>query len=146
MKNKDYTGLTLRKETKEKLNQFKGDDSYEKAIDKLLDLAGGVVVDDITEIKRPQVAFELSSIGYGGNEDNLEVYSRENTVVTFKELSEAKVWDTFYSPDNNNMYYYEEWAEIIFKDEKSALIRVISEEELPNSHLEDTSMLHISLF
>lgn len=141
-----YTTLSLKESTKEKLDSFKGENTYEKAIDKLLDLAGGAVIEDITEIKRPQIAFELSSIGYGGNEDNLEVYSRENTIITFKELSEAKVWDKFYSPDNSNMYYYEEWAEIIFKDEKSALIRVISEEELPNSHLEDTSMLHISLF
>lgn len=141
-----YTTLSLKESTKEKLDSFKGENTYEKAIDKLLDLAGGAVIEDIIEIKRPQIAFELSSIGYGGNEDNLEVYSRENTIITFKELSEAKVWDKFYSPDNSNMYYYEEWAEIIFKDEKSALIRVISEEELPNSHLEDTSMLHISLF
>lgn len=141
-----YTTLSLKESTKEKLDSFKGENTYEKAIDKLLDLAGGTLLDDITEIKRPQVAFELSSIGYGGNEDNLEVYSRENTVITFKELSQAKVWDKFYSPDNNNMYYYEEWAEIIFKDENSVFVRVISERELPNSHLEDVSMLHISLF
>ena len=146
MKNKDYTGLTLKKETKEKLNEFKGNDSYEKAIDKLLNLAGGVIIDDIEEIKRPQIAFELLSIGYAGNEDNLKEQVMQNTIVTFKELSQAKVRDKFYSPDINNMYYHSEWAEIIFKDENSVLIRVITEEELPNSSMEDISMLHISLF
>lgn len=146
MKNKDYTGLTLRKETKEKLNEFKGDNSYEKAIDTLLDLAGGTLLDDIKEIKRQQVAFELTTILYSSNGDTISSYSREDKGITFKELSQSEVGDKFYSPEMNNMYYYSEWAEIIFKDENSVLVRVTCERQLPTSFTEDVNMLHISLF
>ena len=142
-----YTTLSLKESTKEKLDSFKGENTYEKAIDKLLDLAGGTLLDDIREIKRPQVAFELTTILYSSNGDTVSSYSREDNGITFKELSQSEVGDKFYSPDDmNNMYYYVERAEVIFKDENSVLVRVTCERQLPTSFTEDVNMLHISLF
>ena len=142
-----YTTLSLKESTKEKLDSFKGENTYEKAIDKLLDLAGGALLDDIREIKRPQVAFELTTILYSSSGDTVSSYSREDKGITFKELSQSEVGDKFYSPDDmNNMYYYVERAEVIFKDENSVLVRVTCERQLPTSFTEDVNMLHISLF
>ena len=146
MNNKDYSSLTLKKETKEKLNEFKGDNSYEKAIDMLLQNTGGVLLSDIEEIKRPQVAFELTTIEYCGNEDNLDIYGRYYSPVTFEELANSKVGDEFESPYPNLAYNYKEWAEIIFKDDISVFVRVYSEYDRPDCKDKDIHLLHIQLF
>lgn len=146
MLNMAETTIPTTKEIKEKLSLIKGDRTYNDLFKEIITATGGAVIDDVVEIKRPQTAFTLESVGYGGNEDDLHSYWGEETIVTFADLSNAEVGDKFHSPDHNYTYSYDEVAEVIFKDKKSVLVRVTSVEYLPTGVKEDVNLLHIMLF
>lgn len=140
------TSIGIDNEIKTELEALKGDMTFNDFFKKILKEKEGTIVDDVVEIKRPQTAFTLESVGYGGNEDNLHAYWSEEIIVTFADLANAEVGDKFYSPNHNYMYSYDEEAEVIFKDKKSALVRVTSGENLPTGSDVDVNLLHIMLF
>lgn len=140
------TSIGIDNEIKTELEALKGDMTFNDFFKKILEEKEGTIVDDVVEIKRPQTAFTLESVGYGGNEDDLHSYWGEETIVTFADLSNAEVGDKFHSPDHNYTYSYDEVAEVIFKDKKSVLVRVTSVEYLPTGVKEDVNLFHVMLF
>lgn len=140
------TSIGIDNEIKTELEALKGDMTFNDFFKKILKEKEGTIVDDVVEIKRPQTAFTLESVGYGGNEDNLHAYWSEEIIVTFADLANAEVGDKFYSPNHNYMYSYDEEAEVIFKDKKSVFVRVTSTENIPTGFKVNVNLLHVMLF
>lgn len=141
-----YTSITVTKDTREELNMIKGvGESYSDVIKELIKLHAGVIVDNVKEVERPQVALELQNKGLGGNNAS-EVYETTHTLVTFKDLSESEVGDKFETEYLNYEYSIDEEAEVIFKDEDSVLLRLKTIQNLPEGHFEDMELIHVHLF
>ena len=85
----EYTSIQIGKDIKQKLDLCKGinNNSYNTIIAKLLEQSGGVIVEDVVEIQREQVAFTLK---YFDNNDNNKIRD-----ITYLELANAKVGEVF---------------------------------------------------
>ena len=136
----EFTTIQVRKETKTKLDLVKGENnnSYNDIIEKLLAQSGGIIVDDVVEIKREQVAFTLKY----WNEDTQKILH-----VTYLELSNTHVGDKFIAEEfPSGDKFFNSSAEVILKAENEVLLKV-EEVKRHKSKLENFQhILHVSLF
>lgn len=140
------TTIKLHDKTKEKLDIYKERNSnitYDDAIQSLLRKVGGTIVDDIHEIKREQVAFSLDHNGYDADGNRIEFTERH---VTFSELEDSEVGDTFESEESNLVNQSNEIAEVMVKTDKDVFIRLCTIYENEDGVFEDYDMIHVVLF
>lgn len=140
------TTIKLHDKTKEKLDIYKSSNdniTYDDVVCSLLRKVGGTIVDDIHEIKREQVAFSLDHNGYDADGNRIEFTER---LVTFSELADSKVGDTFESEESNLVNQRNEIAEVVIKSDKDILIRLCTIYENEDGVFEDYDMIHVVLF
>lgn len=140
------TTIKLHDKTKEKLDIYKASNdniTYDDVVCSLLRKVGGTIVDDIHEIKREQVAFSLDHNGYDADGNRIEFTER---LVTFSELADSKVGDTFESEESNLVNQRNEIAEVVIKSDKDILIRLCTIYENEDGVFEDYNMIHVVLF
>lgn len=140
------TTIKLHDKTKEKLDIYKEGNSnitYDDAIQSLLRKVGGTVIDDVEEIKREPIAFSLDHNGYDADGNRIEFTERP---VTFSELENSKVGDTFESEESNLVNQRNEIAEVMMKTDKDVFIRLCTIYENDDGVFEDYDMIHVVLF
>ena len=140
------TTIKLQEETKVKLDAYKaGNDNitYDDVVCSLLRKVGGTIVDDVTEIRREQVAFCLEANGYDADGDRIEFSKRP---VTFRELEDSKVGDTFESEEYNLVNESHEVAEVLVKTDEDVFIRIITFHYKEDRVWEEYDMIHVVLF
>ena len=134
----DYTTVRIRKASLEKINKMKGaDGSVADVVERLLDTVDGCNIDDVIEVKRNTVAIMLEYIVFDGNSfKTMQEYG-----ITFQELRDGKVGDRFtakiYPSDDK---YMVDIAEILFKDDRSVIVRV---EEVSKNGRTESSVVHL---
>ena len=140
------TTIKLHESTKEKLDAYKasnGNITYDDVIQSLLRKVGGTIVDDVEEIKREQIAFVVAHNGYDADGNRIEFTERP---VTFSELENSKVGDTFESEESNLVNQRNEIAEVMMKTDKDVFIRLCTIYENDDGVFEDYDMIHVVLF
>lgn len=140
------TTIKIHTETKEKLDAYKasnGNITYDDVIQSLLRKVGGTIVDDVEEIRREQVAFCLDANGYDADGDRIEFSERP---VTFRELEDSKVGDTFESEGYNLVNESHEVAEVVVKTDEDVFIRIITFHYKEDRVWEEYEMIHVVLF
>lgn len=140
------TTIKLDASTKEKLDAYKaGNDNitYDDVVCSLLRKVGGTIVDDVEEIRREQVAFCLEANGYDADGDRIEFSERP---VTFRELEDSKVGDTFESEEYNLVNESHEVAEVVVKTDEDVFIRIITFHYKEDRVWEEYEMIHVVLF
>lgn len=139
----DYTTVRIKKDSLEKINKMKGDDgSVADVIEKLLDTVDGCNINDIIEIKRETVAIPLEYTIFDKKNIKSSVFE-----VTFNDLRQSKVGDMFYAnPNPSDKKYMNEVAEVLFVDDRSAMVRVT--EIIKDGRIEssETHLVHVDLF
>ena len=75
---------------------------------------------------------KLTTITYTGDENSLKMCWRKDSKITFIDIVKAKIGDKFHSPHHNYNYSYDEEAELIWKDWKTATFKIKSTERKPD--------------
>ena len=140
----DYTTVRIRKASLEKINKMKGEDgSVADVIEKLLNTVDGCNIDDVIEVKRNTVAILLEYIVFDGNSfKTMQEYG-----ITFQELRDGKVGDRFtakINPTDNK--YMLDTAEILFKDDRSVIVRIEEFSKTGRCETSEVHLEHIDLF
>ena len=140
------TTIKIHTETKQKLDAYKASNdniTYDDVIQSLLRKVGGTIVDDVEEIKREPIAFSLDHNGYDADGNRIEFTERP---ITFRELEDSKVGDTFESEESNLVNQRNEIAEVMMKTDKDVFIRLCTIYENDDGVFEDYDMIHVVLF
>lgn len=140
------TTIKLHESTKEKLDAYKasnGNITYDDVIQSLLRKVGGVIVDDVHEIKREQVALFINATGYDADGNRIEFEKRP---ITFLELANSKVGDTFESKEFNLVNEVREVAEVVMKTDVDVFIRIVSFNYSEEGVWEEYYLFHVVLF
>lgn len=140
------TTIKLDASTKEKLDAYKASNdniTYDDVVCSLLRKVGGTIVDDVEEIRREPVAFCLEANGYDADGDRIKFSERP---VTFRELEDSKVGDTFESEEYNLMTFIHEVAEVLVKTAEDLFIRIITFHYKEDRVWEEYEMIHVVLF
>ena len=140
------TTIKIHTETKQKLDAYKASNdniTYDDVIQSLLRKVGGTIVDDVEEIKREQIAFSLAHNGFDADGNRIEFTERH---ITFSELEDSEVGDTFESEESNLVNQRNEIAEVMMKTDKDVFIRLCTIYENEDGVFEDYDMIHVVLF
>lgn len=139
----DYTTVRIKKDSLEKINKMKGNDgSVADVIEKLLNTVDGCNINDVIEVKRDTVAIPLEYTIF--EKDNIKSSVNE---VTFNDLRQSKAGDVFYANSNPvDNKYINEVAEVLFVDDRSALVRVTEFVKNGKSESSDIHLEHVDLF
>lgn len=139
------TTIKIHRETKKKLDAYKASNdniTYGDVIQSLLHKVGGTI-DDVEEIRREPVAFSLVHNGYDADGNRIEFTERP---VTFRELEDSKVGDTFESEESNLVNQSNEIAEVMMKTDEDVFIRLCIIYENEDGVFEDYNMIRVVLF
>ena len=79
---------------------------------------------------------KLTTITYTGDENSLKMCWRKDSKITFIDIVKAKIGEKFHSPHHNYNYSYDEEAELIWKDWKTATFKIKSTERKPDGATE----------
>lgn len=141
----DYTTVRIKKSSLEKINKMKGaDGSVADVIEKLLDTVDGCHIDDVLEVKRDTVAIPLEYTVFDkkGNFKAQDIYD-----VTFNDLRQSKVGDLFCAnPNPSDEKYMNDMAEVLFVDDRSALVRVTEVSKSGRRVSSNIHLEHVDLF
>lgn len=135
------TAIKITGKLKKRLDEMKHGRkiSYNQVIEDLLD-GNSYKFEEETVEKTGKIAFSVSYFSY--DREELETYD-----VSFFELQNADVGMRF-SADHvyNDRYFYEETAEILFKDDISAVVRVTLLDRTTRSEIIDAKLYQILFY
>lgn len=97
-------------------------------------------VKEIKKITREQVALNLKYKGYDAHGNRIEFNELD---VRFKDIRNSVVGDEFIPETTNLQNYYLESAEVIFKTDEDAIIRICSEDCFEYEYSESFDMVHV---
>ena len=137
----NHTTIRVRNEVRDKLKAIQDgtDLTLSDIISNCLEVIEGTVVDDVENIHRESIAYDLQYL-------NLDDNSQKMRYITFKELSKSNVGDSFKANPNITVENYStEDAEVIWKDENSIFLRltqtIVEDENIRKLY----SAIHIQL-
>ena len=137
----NHTTIRVRNEVRDKLKVIQDgtDLTLSDIISNCLEVIEGTVVDDVENIHRESIAYDLQYL-------NLDDNSQKMRYLTFKELSKASVGDIFKAnPNITAKDYSTEDAEVIWKDENSIFLR-LTQTIVENENIRKLySAIHIQL-
>ena len=140
MSNRDgYTTIRVSNKVAEKLRKIQqgSDATLSDVIWNCLQHIEGTVENDTENIYREQVAFDLQYV---------DADSSKVSVVTFRDCAESHFGDVFNANDDiSATEYTNEYAEVIFKDKDSVVLRLTQESVNPETTRKFTNIVHISL-
>ena len=141
MSNRDnHTTIRVRNEVAQKLRKMQeGTDlTLSDIIDNCLAHVEGTVEDDTENVFRETVAYDLQYY-----DDN----SSKSKYVTFRDCAKASVGDIFNAnTDITAEEYSNEFAEVIFKDADSCILRLTQKVVEEDNEMRFNNIIHISLF
>lgn len=141
MSNRDkHTTIRVRNEVADKLRKIQqGTDlTLSDIINKCLEHIEGTVEDDTENVFREQVAYDLQYY---------DADSSKVAYVTFRDCAKAKVGDIFNAnTDITAEEYSNEFAEVIFKDADSCILRLTQKVVEKDNEMRFNNIIHISLF
>lgn len=97
-------------------------------------------IKEIEKIQREEVAFTVEYRGYDAHGNRIEFHELD---VRFKDIRNSDVGDEFIPKTENLQNYYLESAEIIFKTDEDAIIRICSEDCFEYEYTESFDMIHV---
>ena len=97
-------------------------------------------IKEIKKIERDQVALNLKYKGFDAHGNRIEFHEVD---VRFKDIRNSSVGDEFYPETKNLQNYYLESAEVIFKTDEDAIIRICSEDCFEYEYNESFDMVHV---
>ena len=137
------TTIKIKNDTKEKLEALKKEgQTYDQLLQSLIQHEPGANINDVTEISREKIAFEVEHTTLNKNN---EIIKTNGYNVSYYELSQSEVGNIF-EIQNNDEYYIHEKAEILYKDKISVFVRTSITTKSINEFSQDTELLHIQLF
>lgn len=97
-------------------------------------------IKEIEKIEREQVAFRVEYKGFDAH-GNLIEYNELD--VRFKDIRNSAVGDEFYPKTENLQDYTLSSAEVIFKTDEDAIIRICFEGSFDYEYYESFGMIHV---
>lgn len=97
-------------------------------------------IKEIKKIEREQVALNLKYKGFDAHGNRIEFNELD---VRFKDIRNSAVGDEFLPKTSNLENYYLESAEVIFKTDEDAIIRICSEDCFEYEYSESFDMVHV---
>ncbi len=141
MSNRDkHTTIRVRNEVADKLRKMQEGTSstLSDIIEQCLAHVEGTVEDDTENIYRETIAYDLQYV-----DDN----TAKTNYVTFRDCQKCKVGDVFYAnTDITAEEYSTEYAEVIFKDADSVVLRLSQIVVEEGNERKFNNIIHISLF
>ena len=141
----DYTTIRIKKDSLDKIEKLKGDSlSAADVVEKLLNTLDGCTIDDIVEIKRDSVAIMLE---YTAFDENKDFHVSRDYGITFQELKLSKVGEMFTAnPEPADEFYMNETAKVLYRDDRSVLVRVTEEIKTESGENSMVHIEHVDLF
>lgn len=97
-------------------------------------------IKQIEKIEREQVAFRVEYKGFDAHGNFIEYNELD---VRFKDIRNSAVGDEFYPETENLQNYSLSSAEVIFKTDEDAVIRVCFEGTFDDEYNESFEMIHV---
>lgn len=97
-------------------------------------------IKQIEKIEREQVAFRVEYKGFDADGNFIEFHELD---VRFKDIRNSNVGDEFYPETENLQNYSLSSAEVIFKTDEDAVIRVCFEGAFDDEYNESFEMIHV---
>lgn len=137
----NYTTIRIKEDSRKKLEALKEGTSLtlSDVIENLLSNVGGTVRDDVVNIKRPAVAFQLQFIDF----ENDKGAFRD---VTYQDLAGMEVGTIIEFDETPSKNCQIETGTLIFKDDESAFVRVTEILYENGTEKRYSNLLHIDLF
>lgn len=135
-----YTTIRIQQSVRDKISQIQeGTDlTVSDIINNLLQNRAGTITDDVENISRENVAYEL---------EYADDFSAKIYYLTYREIAKATVGCKWYANSSITAEEYQtESAELLFKDSDSAIIRTVQTVVENNSERKFNAIVHISLF
>ena len=137
----NHTTIRVRNEVRDKLKAIQDgtDLTLSDIIWNCLEVVGGTMVDDVENIHRESIAYDLQYLDLDSNNQKMRY-------ITFKELSKASVGDIFQANNDIKVKNYStEDAEVIWKDENSIFLRLTQTIVEDDNQRKLYSAIHIQL-
>ena len=137
----EFTTIQITKDIRQKLDLVKGENNltYNQIVENLLQQTGGVVVEDVIEVGREQVALSLNY----WDDDQSKV-----TDITFGDLANTVVGMVYVAEEfpDSNVDYVNCTAKVMAIDGCDVLL-LVTESSCCNGKVSDIkSIVHINLF
>lgn len=97
-------------------------------------------IKEIEKIEREQVAFRVEYNGFDAHGNRIEFHKLD---VRFKDIRNSAVGDEFCPKTENLQNYNLSSAEVIFKTDEDAVIRVCFEGAFDDEYGESFEMIHV---
>lgn len=97
-------------------------------------------IEKIKKIERETIAFELHYSGFDAHGNRIEFNALN---IRFKDIENAVVGDKFAPEEGNLQNYSTEIAEVIYKTDSDAIVRICFIEEYNYEYDESFDMIHI---
>lgn len=97
-------------------------------------------IKEIEKIEREQTAFSLQYKGFDAHGNRIEFNEVD---VRFKDIRNSAVGDEFCPKTENLQDYTLSSAEVIFKTDEDAIIRICSEGSFDDEYYESFDMVHV---
>ena len=141
MSNRDgHTTIRVKNEVADKLRKIQEgtDSTLSDIISQCISHIEGTVEDDTENVFREQVAYDLQYY---------DADSSKVKYVTFRDCQNCKVGDIFNAnTDITAEEYGNEFAEVIFKDTDSCILRLTQKVVEKDNEMRFNNIIHISLF